>query len=125
MTDEELRIYTEELVKRAGIPDTGYAERFIDSLGEHPEIKNEYLYYLEHGSYSCAYTIEGCSVADIIIWQMDNFKALLDNAEAQNKGNPYRMTLLGFDTMIKMADDPCTYLAKMRATTGTDYLGKF
>ena len=56
---------------------------------------------------------------------MDNFKALLDNAEAQNKGNPYKMTLLGFDTMMKMAGDPGTYISKMRATTGTDYLGKY
>lgn len=125
MTNNELYSYTEELVKRAGISDNGFTERFVNTLNEHPEIKDEYIYYLEHGSYSCAYTIEGCSIADIIIWQMDNFKALLDNAEAQNKGNPYKMTLLGFDTMMKMADDPATYIAKMRATTGTDYLGKF
>ena len=125
MTDKELYSYTEELVKRAGISDTGFTDWFINALGEHPEIRDEYVYYLEHGSYSCAYTIEGCSIADIIIWQMDNFKALLDNAEAQNKSNPYKMTLLGFDTMMKMAEDPATYITKMRATTGTDYLGKF
>jgi len=125
MTDKELYSYTEELVKRAGISDTGYTDRFVNALGEHQEIRDEYVYYLEHGSFSCAYTIEGCSIADIIIWQMDNFKALLDNAEAQNKSNPYKMTLLGFDTMMKMAEDPTTYITKMRATTGTDYLGKF
>ena len=125
MTDAEIYGYTEELVKRAGISDASFLPEFIKALGEHPDIKKEYIYYLEHGSFNCAYTIEGCSVADIIIWQMDNFKALLDNAEAQNKGNPYKMTLLGFDTMMKMADDPGTYIAKMRATTGTDYLGKY
>ena len=125
MTDAEIYEYSEELVKRAGIEDPGYPGNFVAALGEHPQVKDEYIYYLEHGSYSCTYTIEGCSIADIIIWQMDNFKALLDNAEAQNKGNPYRMTLLGFDTMMKMADDPGTYITKMRATTGTDYLGKF
>lgn len=125
MTDNELYAYTAELVKRAGIEDDGYTYRFVAALGEHPAIRDEYIYYLEHGSYSCTYTIEGCSIADIIIWQMDNFKALLDNADAQNKGNPYKMTLLGFDTMMKMADDPGTYISKMHATTGTDYLGKY
>ena len=125
MTDAEIYTYTEELAKRAGISDPGYTERFVAALGEHPGVKGEYVYYLEHGSYSCDYTVEGCSVADIIIWQMDNFKALLDNAEAQNKGNPYKMTLSGFDTMMKMADDPTAYIAKIRATTGTDYIGKF
>ena len=125
MTDNELYAYTAELVKRAGIEDVGYTDGFVAALGEHPAIRDEYIYYLEHGSYSCTYTIEGCSIADIIIWQMDNFKALLDNAEAQNKGNPYKMTLLGFDTMIKMAGDPGTYISKMHATTGTDYLGKY
>lgn len=125
MNNEELYRYTEEMVRRAEITDPGYSERFLRALDKHPDIKDEYIWYLNHGSYSCTYTIEGCSIADIIIWQTDNFKALLDNAEAQNKHNPYKMTLYGFDTMMKMADDPGTYTAKMRATTGTDYLGKY
>ncbi len=125
MTDTELIEYTKELVKRADITDVGFTDRYLNALNEHQKIKEEYIYYLLNGSYSCAYTIKGCSIADIVIWQMDNFKALLDNAEAQNKGNPYRMTILGFDTMMKMEDDPDTYISKMRATTGTDYLGKF
>ncbi len=125
MTKDELYDYTTEMVKRAGITDTDFLETFMNSLDEHPQIKEEYMYYLEHGSYLCSYTIEGVSIADIIIWQMDHFKALLDNAESQNKGNPYRMTLLGFDTMMKMTDDPASYISKMRTTTGTDYLGKY
>ena len=125
MTDTELIEYTKELVKRADITDVGFTDRYLNALNEHKKIKEEYIYYLLNGSYSCAYTIKGCSIADIVIWQMDNFKALLDNAEAQNKGNPYRMTILGFDTMMKKEDDPDTYISKMRATTGTDYLGKF
>ena len=125
MSDEELYQYTEELVKRADITEPEYCSSFVESLGEHSKIRDEYIYYLLHGSYLCSYTIEGCSVADIIIWQMDNFKALLDNADAQNKGNPYKMTLSGFMTMMKIEDDPQKYIAKMRATTGTDYIGKF
>ncbi len=125
MTKDELYDYTTEMVKRAGITDTDFLETFMYSLDEHPQIKEEYMYYLEHGSYLCSYTIEGVSITDIIIWQMDHFKALLDNVESQNKGNPYRMTLLGFDTMMKMTDDPASYISKMRTTTGTDYLGKY
>ncbi len=125
MTDNDLYTYTEELVKRAEIKEEGYTDRFLKDMQNHPKIKEEYFFYLMNGSYSCAYTIKGVSIADIIIWQMDHFKALLDNAEAMNKGNPYKMTLLGFDTMIKMEENPDLYIAKMRATTGTDYLGKF
>ncbi len=125
MNNDKLYAYTEEMVRRAEITDPCYIDGFLKSLNEHPDIKDEYIWYLNHGSYACTYTIEGFSVADIIIWQTDNFKALLDNAEAQNKHNPYKMTLYGFDTMMKMADDPVTYIAKMRETTGTDYLGKY
>lgn len=125
MSNDELYSYTEELVKRAEIKEEGYSDRFVKTMLKHPQIKEEYIFYLMNGSYSCAYTVKGVSIADIIIWQMDHFKALLDNAEAMNKGNPYKMTLLGFDTMMKMEDDPDSYIAKMRATTGTDYLGKF
>lgn len=125
MSDEELYQYTEELVKRADITDNGCCSSFVNALDEHPKIKEEYIYYLLHGSFLCSYNIEGCSIADIIIWQMDNFKALLDNSDAQNKGNPYKMTLFGFMTMMKMEDDPQKYIAKMRSTTGTDYIGKY
>ena len=125
ISDNELHTYTEELVRRAEIKEEGYTDRFLDSMQNHPKVKQEYTFYLMNGSYSCAYMIKGVSIADIIIWQMDHFKALLDNAEAMNKGNQYKMTLLGFDTMMKMEDDPDSYIAKMRATTGTDYLGKF
>lgn len=125
MSSEELIAYTNELVKRAGIEDPDYPERFVRSLYGHPQIRGEYIHYLTHGSYSCAYSVEGYSIADIIIWQTDNFKALMDNANAQNKNNPYRMTLLGFDTMMKLQDNPDAFISKMSSTTGTDYLGKY
>ena len=125
MNKEDLYNYTEEMVKRAGITDPDYTDSFMTSLNEHPQIREEYIYYLEHGSYNCAYTIEGFSVADIVIWQMDHFKALVDDKVSQIKDNPYRMTLEGFLTMMKMEDDPDRYVSKIRSTTGTDYLGKY
>ncbi len=125
MKDEELRTYTEELIRWSGTEEEGFLDRFLDGLNTYPSIRDEYVYYLTHGSYLCEYTIAGCSIADIVIWQMDNFKALLDNKESQIKDNPYRMTLAGFDTMMKMEKDPERYISKIRSTTGTDYLGKY
>ena len=106
MSSEELIAYTNELVKRAGIEDPDYPERFVKSLDEHPQIRDEYIHYLTHGSYSCAYSVEGYSIAE-------------------NKNNPYRMTLLGFDTMMKLQDNPDAFISKMSSTTGTDYPGKY
>ena len=126
MTRDELIMYTTELARRAGEDNPeGYAEAFAGSLVSRELVLKEYLYYLTTGKFLCEYSINGYTIADIIIWQMDHFKELLDNQESQNKGNEYKMVLGGFQTMMEMEDKPEKYIALMKETTGTDYLGKY
>lgn len=126
MEKEQLLIYTEEIAIRAGEKEAKkYAAGFVENIMNECEILDEYLYYLNTGSFLCKYVICGYTIADIIIWQMDHFKALLDDHTAMNKGNEYRMVLEGFATMMKMKKNPEPYVAKMQSTTGTDFVEKY
>ncbi len=124
MEDNKLKEYTEILAKRAG-EDEGYADDFLRRLSENKDVAEEYVYYLEHGDYACKNTIGGINVVDIIVWQMDHFKELLDMDQTEYKSNPYKMTLAAFDTMLFYADKAEELASKMSEATGTDYLGKY
>ena len=64
-------------------------------------------------------------MVDIMVWQMDHFKAWLDRDTAGTKQNGDRMLLLAFDTLLKMRENPEPYIQKMQGETGTDYQGKY
>ena len=126
MTKTEVIEYTTELANLAGEENADeYAKGFVDRLIGRNEIVKEYLTYLNTGKLLCEYAINVYTIADIIIWQMDHFKALLDNHIAQNKGNQYKMVLGGFATMMDMEDNPQKYVAMISETTGTDFLSKY
>lgn len=126
MEKRELCIYTTELAVRAGKKEPeAFARQFVEGIMECEKILTEYEYYLNNGKFLCDYSILGYTIADIIIWQMDHFKALLDDYKAMNKGNEYNMVLEGFITMMNMEKTPEPYRAKMQETTGTDYVEKY
>ena len=124
MEESKLREYTAILAERAG-ENEEYVRDFLDKLSGNREVAEEYVYYLEHGEYACKNTIGSISVVDIIVWQMDHFKELLDMDQTDFKSNPYKMTLAAFNTMLIYADKPKELASKMSAATGTDYLGKY
>lgn len=124
MEKSKIREYTEILAKRAG-ENEKFVDAYMEKLTANKSIEEEYIYYLEHGDYACKYTIGNISVVDIIVWQMDHFKELLDMDQTEYKSNPYKMTLAAFNTMLLYADKPEELASKMGEATGTDYLGKY
>lgn len=99
--------------------------QFLAALSADEEILTELTYYMEHGDFACQAKVQGYTVVDIMIWQMDHFKARLDRDNTGTRQNPDRMVLLAFDTLLKMRKAPEKYAAKMRQETGTDYEGKY
>lgn len=99
--------------------------QFLAALSADEEILAELTYYMDHGDFACQAKVQGYTVVDIMIWQMDHFKARLDRDNTGTRQNPDRMVLLAFDTLLKMRKAPEKYVAKMRQETGTDYEGKY
>lgn len=105
--------------------DETFLRQFWEALLASEGIYREFLYYMEHQNFSNAYKVAGYGVVDIMVWQMDHFKAQLDRGRYDMKNNGDKMLLMAFDTMLKMEKDPRYYVNLMRGETGTDYPGKY
>ena len=119
-----LEHYVYELASRAGETDD-YAsdlwKRIQNSLG----VLKELAYYHDYGKFWGEYKVAGYSLTDILVWQVDHFKAYLDRHEEVNRWHPERLLLHSLDIMTKMEEDPEPFIQKMQGETGTDYIGKF
>lgn len=109
--------------------DADFLRGFWEALLQSEGVWREFVYYLEHETFLCDYKVAGYSVVDIMVWQIDHFKANLDfshSGTAYAGGqNGDRMLLMAFDTMLKMEREPERYAALMRSETGTDYPDKY
>ena len=111
------------LCKCADMPE-GYEDIFWDRLQGSEGVYGEYIYYMLMQDFACKYTIEDVSIVDIMVWQIDRFKAGMDTLRPE-RDNPDRMLLTAFVTMLDMEDEPDRLLGEYRRDTGTDYPGKF
>lgn len=105
--------------------DEAFLERFFEMLAASEGVSGEFLYYLEHQDFRCEYQVAGYTLIDIMVWQMDHFKAQLDRDREGMKSNGDRMLLEAFHTMLLMERDPQHYVNLMQTETGTDYEGKY
>lgn len=105
--------------------DEAFLASFFEMLMASEGVAQEFLYYLEHRDFSCAYQVAGYSLIDIMVWQMDHFKAKLDTDRTGMKENGDRMLLMAFHTMLLMEQNPKYYVNLMQGETGTDYPGKY
>ena len=116
--------YTISFCKKAGESDTS-CQAFWDALTGNQDVYEEWVYYLEHQDFMCKTKIEELTIVDILVWQMDHFKAALDQEISKRKHNPTQLVFAAFQMMLLMKKEPEKYLPLFRTDTGTDYPGKF
>ena len=104
--------------------DEGFYREFIRRLEESPALYKEFAYYLEHQDFLCEMNIQGITVPDILVWQVDKFKAGIDEGRFELKYNADAMLLMAFNTMYEVEKDPSKYLENFRTVTGSDYEDK-
>lgn len=121
---DEARMWAEALCHYAG-EDEAFLEQFWSRLTDSEGVYEEFVYYLTNQNFLCRYKISGYSVVDIMVWQMDHFKAQMDRGNYGMKQNGDKMLLMAFDTMLKMEKNPEKYVQLMQSETGTDYPDKF
>lgn len=121
---ENIREWIEQLGEEAG-ENKGFLEELIQGVSESGELSEEFAYYMETGDFLCKAKVDGYTVIDIMVWQMDHFKAELDRDRYEMKNNRGKMILRAFDTMLKMQNNPEKYKTLMQTETGTDYPDKY
>ena len=105
--------------------DAQFREAFWRRLSEEADILEEFCYYMENRKFSCKAVTAGYTVIDIMVWQIDHFKARLDRREPGMGDNGDMMLLMAFDTFLKMRKEPERYLRLLQGETGTDYPEKY
>ncbi len=101
-----------------------YADTFWDRLTRSEGVYGEYVNYMLTQDFACTYSIDGVTIVDIMVWQIDRFKAGMDTVRPE-RDNPDRMLLTAFVTMLDMEERPEELLEAYRRDTGTDNPGKF
>ncbi len=122
--NQAARQWAQALCAYAG-EDEAFLENFWNALQNSEPVYREFIYYLEHQNFLCEYRIEGYTIVDIMVWQMDHFKAQMDRGHYDMKQNGDKMLLMAFDTMLKMEKQPEKYVQLMQSETGTDYPDKY
>lgn len=118
------RQWAEALCRYACV-DEEFFEQFWQNLRESEPVYREFVYYLENHTFLCMHQIAGYTIVDIMVWQMDHFKAYMDRGYDDMKQNGDKMLLMAFDTMMKMEKQPENYVQRMQSETGTDYPEKY
>ena len=119
-----LNKWLEELAGRAG-EDQSYADGLWERMKESNGVLREFAYYHDYGKFLCEYKVAGYTLADILVWQVDHFKAYLDRPNEMNRYRQERLLLDSLDIMLQMEKDPTVYVEKMRGETGTDFVDKY
>lgn len=120
---DSLYQYAKELCYEAG-DDAGVLNVFWEAVSSHEEVLKEFEYYRNHQDFLCSLSVEGITVADILVWQIDRFKAALDEGKFALKYNGPHMVLGAFYTMADVCDHPEKYTIRFQSETGCDYPGK-
>lgn len=99
------------------------AEVFWNRLAANNLLLREFAYYYDNREFWCGYSIDGYTIADILVWQTDHFKAHMDRADSANRYDKDKLVLNTFKTMLELADNPDRIKAEFSQETGTDLAG--
>lgn len=115
---------TQKICEENGLDDV-FLQGLWQAFLEDDEVYKEYVYYLLYNDFACKVKVDGITITDVLVWQIDHFKAQLDVDTTKTKRQSGSMVLLAFDTFLKMKQDPGKYIRSINEDTGTDYPGKF
>ena len=118
---ETLHQYVLQLANAAGEQEA-YAEELWGRIRQSPGVLKELAYYHDYNKFLGAYQVAGYSLPDILVWQVDHFKAYMDRGEDMNRYRQERLLLQSFDILLQMERNPAKFAEKMRSETGTDQI---
>ena len=121
---ETLKAYVLDLSAKAGKPE-GYGEALWERIRQSNGVLRELAYYHDYGNFLGDYKVAGYGLMDILVWQVDHFKAYMDRHEEMNRYRTERLLLESLDVLLKMEGDPTVFVEKMKGETGTDFADKY
>ena len=105
-----------EMVHKDGV----FVNEFWRRIMENQSVYDEFVYYLEHHELLGQYMIEGYSMIDLYVTQMDRYNLLHDTGKNGVMCNKERMVLQAFDVMLKMKENPQEIIKRILSGEGLD-----
>ena len=118
---ETLRDYVHALAKAAGETEE-YAEDLWQRIQGSQGVLCELAYYHDYNKFLGEYKVAGYGLVDILVWQVDHFKAYMDRREEVNRYRQERLLLKSLDILLQMEKEPTVFAEKMRTETGIDQI---
>ena len=101
MNEQLLYEIVGQMTSYAGLNEE-FADQFYDKLCENRDIHDEFCTYVDTGYLEGRVKVDGTSVMDILVWQVNQLKARFDLDKKGARENPQQMVLLAFDTLMNM-----------------------
>lgn len=93
---------------------------FWGELLLHPQIYEEFVYYLTNNELLGKFAIGGYTILDLFIWQMDRYQLLIDSGKNDMRCSKEDFILNAFYHMCKMGEDLEGYKKKLDSAEGMD-----
>ena len=121
---EALQQYVRKLAQKAGESEE-YAAELWKKIARSNGILREFAYFHDTGDFLGEYKVVGYGITDILVWQVDHFKAYLDRPEEMNRYHREKLLLTAFEILCNMEENPQVYVEKLQGESGTDFVDKF
>lgn len=95
---------------------------FWKELMECEGIYKEFVYYLDHHDFLNVYKIEGYSIVDMFILELNRYNHLLDTGKNDKMCDKVDLILYAFYHMLEMKKNPQAYIKKLQSDQGMDRL---
>ncbi len=89
--------------------------RITNSVG----VLRELAYFHDTGEFWGKYEVAGYTLTDIVVWQVDHFKAYMDRVE-MNRFHRERLFLESLEVLLDMEENPEKFVRKMAEESGQD-----
>lgn len=118
-TMNELLDWLNELCDEAGFDrEVGY--NLLLELKKEEKALEEFVHFYKTGNCLCKHKIGDYTTADIMVWQMDHFRAHMDRLDNYNRYNRGSLVISTFITLIYGLRNPSDLIARISSETGTD-----
>ena len=119
---DTLEQYVLDLAREAGEGEE-YGRTLWQELKQSQGLLQELAYYHDYGTFLDRHQVEGYTLTDVLIWQVDHFKLDMDRPDEMNRYRQQRLLLSAFETMLEMEKNPTPFVDKIRGETGQDIHG--
>lgn len=84
------------------------------------QLYEEFIYYVEHHTFSDKLKTCGYSLCDLYVWQMNRYNLIKDTGKNSRTCNKEKMAMQAFRTMADMMKNPEIYRNGLDYGRGTD-----